>query len=210
MKRLRYLLFALLLIIPLSGCASFGDTIPDAPRRTVVMTTYDICFVNAYTGYMDCGWYPYSTFGMYYGHFDYYNRGNRHYFWHYNWIGHSGVRVAATTPIRQGRMIKGKGYTQYKETPNTGRTAIPRGQATPSTPQTRSTPQAPPAQRRAVPREQTRPPERVTPPSRTAQPKVSPPQRSAPPKMRTPTHSVPPKATPPKRVVKPRGGGGGA
>ena len=203
MKRLRYLLFALLLIIPLSGCASFGDTIPDAPRRTVVMTTYDICFVNAYTGYMDCGWYPYSTFGMYYGHFDYYNRGNRHYFWHYNWVGHSGVRVAATTPIRQGRMIKGQGATrggaEYKESATNGRTAVPRGQATPSTPQTRSTPQTPPAQRRAVPRAPTQPQTRVTPPQRQSQPRMSPPVRS-----------TPPKATPPKRVVKPRGGGGGA
>jgi len=198
MKKL-FLLLALL-IMPLTACASW-DTIPPPPHRAVA-TTYEICFVDAWTGYVDCGWYPYSAFGYYRNYFTYYRYNGIHIFYHQNWT-HNGVRVKKMTPVRQGRVVKGKGYTQYKETPSTGRYAVPRGSQGSNPPQAAQVPQRrnmpPSAGRTAVPRTQPQ----VRPPQRTAPPKVSPPRQTAVPKARPPQRT-----TPPKRVVKPRGGGG--
>jgi len=212
MKRVRMFLMAMLLLLPMLACTSWND-IPSAPAaRMVATTTYQICFVDAWSGYVDCGWYPYNTFGLYSSHFQYYRSNGVHFFYHNNWMGSNGVRMTKTTPIRQGRMIKGQGTTRggaYKEDPSVTRRAVPRNQTTLNTPQARETPQNTPTQRRAVPRAPTQPQTRVTPPQRQVQPRVAPPQRQAQPRMSPPTRTAPPKATPPKRVVKPRGGGGG-
>jgi len=172
MKKIKYLLFGILLSLGVTACSIPYTVMDDYPYG------YEMCFVNAYSGYYSCGWYSYDAYRYYHGFLSYRYMNGRHYFYHYNWRNSAGGFMDNPSRFKENptaSMIKGKGATRSQ--PVEGRSAKPRNEPTPRQPA-------------ATPR--------------TAKPRVQPAPvtRQAPPAGRTPARVAKP------RVVKPRGGGG--
>lgn len=185
MKHLRYLLFAILIALPLTACAYKYQPTDYRPY------TVHMCFVDNYSGYNNCGWYSYDAYRYYHGFLSYRYYNGRHHFYHFGWRNPAGGYLVPANRFKEdpgGSMVKGKGYTRGGNAE--GRTAKPR-----DPPAGRNQPKAsqPDRTRTAKPRGGTE--ERVVPSRNIPQ------TRSAIPKRQTIKRTPRPK-------VKPRGGRG--